>query len=1056
VKAEPKALTPEEIKAQAEKVEAEVAAAKAKEAAAAAAAAEAARIAQAIEDAKAPMLRAAEKIKKEAEQVKAADDVRLGAMQQFAALCKADDHAANEPYLVAVALPEVINRFDDKSAAVRAAAIEAVDALLAVITPSAVKSLTHTLFRGLEAEAKWRVKETCLNIIGKLTTIAPAQVSALIPEIVPLTNGLLWDTKKEVKDAALNTINKVVAVVDNRDIKATIPRIVHCMQAVDDVPECIQTLASVTFVQTVDEGTLGLLCPLLVRGFDVKKTAVKRQCAVIINNMSKLVENPSDAAPFLPTLLPALERASEEISDPEARAVAAKAREQLVRIRDAAEADKIKNAGQDPAFVRKIISTLVANKEVDDKFSVTLDYVSALSASLSHHANFDAAVWSKHITPYLAAVIPATAEAVCTSLREKLTQQAKTKAAAEDDNDGAEELCNCRFTLAYGSKILLHNTDLKLKRGYKYGLLGGNDSGKTSLMRAIANCQIEGFPDRSVLRSVFVEADIQGEMSHLACIDYIMADERIRNCGASREDISEMLQKVGFTEKMVHDGVSTLSGGWRMKLALARAMLQKADCLLMDEPTNHLDVLNVAWVKEYINSLKTVTCIMVSHDKGLLNDCCTHILSIKDLKLHLFKGNLSAFVAINPSAQSFFDFKATKLKFKFPNPGFLQGVKSKGRALMKMSDVTFTYPTNTKPTLSNVTVQVSLGSRVACVGVNGAGKSTMVKLLTGELEPQSGTVWKHPGTRVAYVAQHAFHHIENHLTKSANEYIRWRYQFGEDKEGLEKVTMVITEEEEAKLKTPVVVETMDDAGNVKKDKRVIDMLTGVRRMAKSGHEYEVSFVGMPVDKNVFMSGEKLETLGFTKHIKIVDAKVEAREGMYARPLTQDQVEQHLEDVGLDREFGTHNRMAALSGGQKVKVVLAAAMWNQPHIVILDEPTNYLDRESLGALAGAIQEYEGGVVMITHNNEFCSALCPETWVVEHGRLDCRGDPEWMKTVMNEKTSFVQLEEMVDGNGNVVKIKAKKEGLTRNQKKVLAKKKAAARERGEIVSSDEEDD
>jgi elongation factor 3 len=268
--------------------------------------------------------------------------------------------------------------------------------------------------------------------------------------------------------------------------------------------------------------------------------------------------------------------------------------------------------------------------------------------------------------------------------------------------------------------------------------------------------------------------------------------------------------------------------------------------------------------------------------------------------------------------------------------------------------------------------------------------------------------------------------------------------------------MVITEEEEAKLKTPVVVETMDDAGNVKKDKRVIDMLTGVRRMAKSGHEYEVSFVGMPVDKNVFMTGEKLETLGFTKHIKIVDAKVEAREGMYARPLTQDQVEQHLEDVGLDREFGTHNRMSALSGGQKVKVVLAAAMWNQPHIVILDEPTNYLDRESLGALAGAIQEYEGGVVMITHNNEFCSALCPETWVVEHGRLDCRGDPEWMKTVMNEKTTFVQLEEMVDGNGNVVKIKAKKEGLSRNQKKVLAKKKAAARERGEIVSSDEEDD
>jgi len=519
--------------------------------------------------------------------------------------------------------------------------------------------------------------------------------------------------------------------------------------------------------------------------------------------------------------------------------------------------------------------------------------------------------------------------------------------------------------------------------------------------------------------------------------------------------------KVGFTELMINNPVSTLSGGWRMKLALARAMLQNASILLMDEPTNHLDVLNVKWVKDYLNSLKDVTCIMVSHDKGLLNDCCTHILSIKDLKLHLFKGNLSAYVKVNPDAQTFFDFNATKLTFKFPNPGFLQGIKSKGRALMKMADVTFTYPGNPKPTINNVTIQVSLGSRVACVGVNGAGKSTMVKLLTGELEPQSGTVWKHPGTRVAYVAQHAFIHIEKQLTKSANEYIRWRYQFGEDKEGLEKVTMVITEAEEKLLKTPVIIDLIDEKGNIKKDKRVIEMLTGVRRMSKQGNEYEVSYLSldgrvMGPDKNTFWLGETLEKMGFTKHLKIVDAKVEAREGMYSRPLTQDQVELHLEDVGLDREFGTHNRMSALSGGQKVKVVLAAAMWNQPHIVILDEPTNYLDRESLGALAGAIRIFEGGIVMITHNNEFCSQLCPETWVVENGRLETQGDPEWMKSIMTEKTTFVQLEEMTDANGNVVKLKLEKKKLSRNEKKVLAKKKAAARERGEEVSEDEPDD
>jgi elongation factor 3 len=96
--------------------------------------------------------------------------------------------------------------------------------------------------------------------------------------------------------------------------------------------------------------------------------------------------------------------------------------------------------------------------------------------------------------------------------------------------------------------------------------------------------------------------------------------------------------------KMQNDAVTTLSDGWRMKLALARAMLQKADVLLLDESTNHLDVINVAWVEQYLISLKNVTSIIASHNAGLLDKCCTHILSIDRLKLDLFKGNLTAYV----------------------------------------------------------------------------------------------------------------------------------------------------------------------------------------------------------------------------------------------------------------------------------------------------------------------------------------------------------------------------------------------------------------------------
>merc|ERR1712087_326575 len=260
-----------------------------------------------------------------------------------------------------------------------------------------------------------------------------------------------------------------------------------------------------------------------------------------------------------------------------------------------------------------------------------------------------------------------------------------------------------------------------------------------------------------------------------------------------------------------------------------------------------------------------------------------------------------------------------------------------------------TYPVNEKPTLFNISVQVSLSSRVACIGENGAGKSTMIKLLVVEIVPQEGDVWKHPNARIAYVAQHAFHHIEAHLDKTPNEYIRWRFaNGGEDKESLVKATMQFTEEELALQKKPFELQMVDEAsGKISKVKKVVSELVGGRKVNKSKeYEYEVKYAGSTVDSGEYLPAKTLKKMGWDKAMKAVDLKIAQRSGLYVRPLSAKNVEQHLEDCGLDREFGTHYRMSALSGGQKVKVVLAAAMWNQPHILILDEPTNFLDRESL--------------------------------------------------------------------------------------------------------------
>jgi elongation factor 3 len=131
------------------------------------------------------------------------------------------------------------------------------------------------------------------------------------------------------------------------------------------------------------------------------------------------------------------------------------------------------------------------------------------------------------------------------------------------------------------------------------------------------------------------------------------------------------------------------------------------------------------------------------------------------------------------------------------------------------------------------------------------------------------------------------------------------------------------------------------------------------------------------------------------------------------------------------------------------------MWMQPHIVILDEPTNYLDRESLGALAGAIEEFDGGVIIISHNNEFVSKLCPETWVMDAGHLETKGDADWMLKQDTKIEDQQQLQEMTDAAGNKVEIQKGPKKLSKKEEKVMIKKIKAKIKAGEALDSDEEE-
>jgi len=941
-----------------------------------------------------------------------------------------------------------------KDKAIREATTSLCTSFAAKMSSDNVRLILPTLFEvskggyGLQGGTAFNARVLALNVIQNFSENAPEQLGFALPTVVPEVTGSMSDPKKDISKAAHDALVAACDVIGNRDIEHMTGKIVRSIVAPADVPEIMHALAGVTFVQSVQSPALAMVVPLLLRGLRSNLTATRRQSAVIIDNMSKLVDDPIDAAPFMPILMPDLVRAADSMSDPEARKVSENAVKQLQRLDE--ECKKAMKGAHfaDVDVVAKAIVDRLGKGPFDD---VKINHISNLCCSLMERKKFEEESWGG-IKGYLAGLVgDKVAASTLETLRPACKEMVRFIVVDEEEEDGTD-LCNCQFTLAYGTKILLHNTNMRLKRGHKYGLLGGNDSGKTTLMRSIANGSVEGFPDSSQVRTVFVEADIMGELSHLSCIDYIMEDPRLK--GLDRSEVLTVMNTVGFREDgkaKPNNGVSTLSGGWRMKLAMARAMLQKADILLLDEPTNHLDVINVAWVKSYINSLTHVTCVMVSHDSKFLNDCCTDILHIERLKLKHIKGNLDVFKVANPIvAAAFFSIKESKLKFKFPQPGPIEGVKSRSKALMKMSHCDFTYPGNTTPTLFDISIQVSMASRVGCVGENGAGKSTMIKVLTGEVVPQTGDVWRHPNARVAYVAQHAFHHIEAHLNKTPNEYIRWRYANGEDKESLVKVSMVATDEELALQRAPFEVLWKDDDGKPQKANKVVVELLGTRREARGKDlEYDVKYR----DGSEYppLSVKILEKRGWGKACRAIDARIAQTSGMFIRTLSSANVEQHLADIGLDAEFGTHYRMSALSGGQKVKVVMAAAMWSQPHILILDEPTNYLDRESLGALANAIEAFEGGVVIISHNNEFVSTLCPEEWVMDAGHLTTRGDVGWMNRQDDKISDQQTITTMTDALGNETELKVVKKALTK-----VEEKKEIKRIRQKIKSGEDLDD
>lgn len=539
-----------------------------------------------------------------------------------------------------------------------------------------------------------------------------------------------------------------------------------------------------------------------------------------------------------------------------------------------------------------------------------------------------------------------------------VSQQEQTAKKAEMEN--ATDIKLEKFGISARGKDLFVNASLTIATGRRYGLVGPNGMGKTTLLNHIARRQLAIPPNIDVLLceqdiqvdetpavEMVLKADkkrldllaeekrllVRVESSDTAASDD--AQKRLKEVYAELEAIGadsaeararRILSGLGFTVEMQSRPTNQFSGGWRMRVSLARALFMAPTLLMLDEPTNHLDLNAVIWLDNYLQQWKK-TLLVVSHDQQFLDNVCTDIIHLDQQKLFNYKGNYSSFKkmyhqkvreqekayekqekqikALKSSGKSGKQAEAQakttigqkekkgaskqkqeelagqqtellarpkeyKVKFTLKNPP-----TTLSPPILGLKDASYGYPT--QPQLFNgIEFGIDMNSRIAIVGPNGVGKSTFLKMLTGKVELLGGELIKNPRMRIGFYNQHSADQLT--LEESPVEYVQREFDIG-----------------------------YQDARKL------------------------------------------LGRFGLASHAHTINIK-------------------------------------DLSGGQKSRVALADLASREPDVIILDEPTNNLDIESIDALAEAINAFTGGVIFVTHDARLILETRCRLWVVENRSIE----------------------------------------------------------------------
>lgn len=498
------------------------------------------------------------------------------------------------------------------------------------------------------------------------------------------------------------------------------------------------------------------------------------------------------------------------------------------------------------------------------------------------------------------------------------------------------------FSLSYHGRVLIGETELELNYGRRYGLIGQNGSGKSTFLECLAAREVP-IPEQIDIFHLSEEAEAQ-DLTALEAVVYI-AKQEIQRLEAESDRLldvegpesealqlvyerleeldpnvletraGELLAGLGFSKTQVQKKTKDLSGGWRMRVSLARALLVSPALLLLDEPTNHLDIEACIWLEDYLAKYPH-TLVVISHSQDFLNTVCTNIINLTHQKLVYYGGNYDQFVKTKQDLeidqmkrynkqqdeiQHIKQFIAScgtysnlvrqgksrqKVLDKMEADGLVEKVKDEKKfnfyfpdcgklppPVMQISGLCFSYNGEKKDYLyQNLDLSVDLDSRVALVGPNGVGKSTLLKLMVGDLEPTEGIVRRNPHLRIGRYYQHSVDQLDMEATPL--EFMKRTF---------EHLKMEETEWRQT-----------------------------IGRFGISGYQQ-----GTPIGQ--------------------------------------------------------------LSDGQKSRLVFCCMSLNSPNLLLLDEPTNHLDMECIDALAEAIQNFEGGMVLVSHDFRLIRQVAKEIWV-----------------------------------------------------------------------------